>query len=109
MTSYFYHLNIFPKLIINLKKTKGQKSSSEPILWSKDHANIISEFTEELKSPKTMSYPDFAKPSVAYCDASEKGLGAVLYQEIDGKMKVISHASRTKHLKKRITICIVEN
>ena len=36
-----------------LKKTKGQKSSSEPILWSKDHANIISEFIEELKSPKT--------------------------------------------------------
>ena len=70
-----------------LEKTKGQKSSSETIPWSKDHANIISEFTEELKSPKTMSYPDFTKPFIAHCDASEKGLVAVLYQEIDGKMK----------------------
>ena len=56
-----------------------------------------------------MSYPYFTKPSIAHCDASEKGFGAVLYQEIDGKIKVISHASRTKHLKKRITIYIVEN
>ena len=57
--------------------------------------NIISEFIEELKSPKTMSYPYFTKPFVVHCDASEKSLGAVLYQEIDGKMKVISYASRT--------------
>ena len=34
-----------------------------------------------------MSYPDFTKPFIAHCDASEKGLVAVLYQEIDGKMK----------------------
>ena len=67
-----------------LKKTKGQKSSYGPILWSKDHANIIS----------NMSNPDFTKPFIAHCDASEKGLGTVLYQEIDGKMKVISYASR---------------
>ena len=72
------------------KKMKGQRSSSELILWSKDDTNIISEFIEELKSPKTMSYPDFTKPSIAQCNASEKGLGIVLYQEIDGQMKVIS-------------------
>ena len=34
-----------------------------------------------------MSYPDFTKPFIAHCDASEKGLVVVLYQEIDGKMK----------------------
>ena len=62
-----------------LKKTKGQKSSYEPILWSKDHANIVSEFIEELKSPKTMSNPDFTKPFIAHCDVSEKDLGTVLY------------------------------
>ena len=77
------------------EKMKGQKSSNKAILWSKDHANIISEFIEELKSPKTMSYPNFTKPFIVYCDGSEKRLGAVLNQEIDGKMKVISYASRT--------------
>ena len=63
------------------KKTKGQKSSNEPILWSKDHANIISELIEELRSPKAMSYADFTKPFTVHCDASEKGLGAVLFKK----------------------------
>ena len=70
-----------PKINHKFKKTKGQKSSNEPILWSKDHANIISEFIEELKSPKAMSYRDFTKPFIAHCDASEKGLGAVLFKK----------------------------
>ena len=77
------------------KKAKGQKSSSEQILWSKDHAQIISEFTGKLKSAKTMSYPDLTKPYIVHCDASQKGLGAVLYQEIGGKTKVIRYAFRT--------------
>ena len=72
---------MFPKVIINKKKTKGQKSSNKPILWSKDHANIISEFIEELKSPKTMSYPDFTKPFIVHCDASEKDLEAMFYSK----------------------------
>ena len=42
-----------------------------------------------------MSYTDFTKPFIVHCDASEKGLGAVLYQEIDDKMKLISYASQT--------------
>ena len=41
-----------------------------------------------------MSYPDFAKPFIVYCNSSGKGLGAVLYQEIDGKIKVICYAFR---------------
>ena len=42
-----------------------------------------------------MSYPDFTKPFIVHGDTSEKGLGAVFYQKLDGKMKVISYASRT--------------
>ena len=42
-----------------------------------------------------MSYPGFTKSFIVHCDASVKGLGAKLYQEIDGKMKVISYASLT--------------
>ena len=66
----------------------GQKTTQTSSL---DHTNII---IEELKSPK-LCRTDFTEPFIVHCDASEKGLEAVLYQEIDGKMKVISYASRT--------------
>ena len=37
---------------------------------------------------------DFEKSFILSCDASEAGLGAVLCQNQDGKLKVIRHASR---------------
>ena len=42
-----------------------------------------------------MSFPDFEKSFVLHCDASELGLGAVLYQKQGNKLKVISYASKT--------------
>jgi len=42
-----------------------------------------------------MSFPDFDSPFVVHCDASEKGLGAVLCQKQEGQLKVISYASRS--------------
>ena len=53
----------------------GQKTTQTSSL---DHTNII---IEELKSPK-LCRTDFTEPFIVHCDASEKGLGAVLYQEI---------------------------
>ena len=42
-----------------------------------------------------MAYPDFSLPSILHCDASEMGLGAVLYQMQGNKLRVIRYASRT--------------
>ena len=42
-----------------------------------------------------MAYPNFSSPFVEHCDASEIGLGTVLYQEQNGQMNVISYAPRT--------------
>ena len=41
-----------------------------------------------------MAYPDFNSPVVLHTDASEAGLGAVLYQKQQGRMKVIAYGSR---------------
>ena len=39
--------------------------------------------------------PDYIQPFMLNCDASEKGLGAVLYEHRDGKPRVVSYWSRT--------------
>ena len=42
-----------------------------------------------------MSNLHFSHPFIIHCDASQKGLGAVSYQKINGKTKIISFASLT--------------
>ena len=79
----------------NLKKSNGQAPSSTPITWLPSHQAIINEFIDELSNPPVMAYPNFDLPFVLHTDASQDGLGAVLYQEQDGKLRVIAYGSRT--------------
>lgn len=49
---------------------------------------------EKLSSLPVLGYADYSKPFVLHTDTSAKGLGAVIYQEQEGKLKVIVYASR---------------
>ena len=42
-----------------------------------------------------MAYPDYQKSYIVHTDASKDGLGAVLYQEQEGTVRVIAYASRS--------------
>ena len=42
-----------------------------------------------------MAYSDFSLPFIVHCNARESGLGAVLCQNQNDKMKVSSYVSRT--------------
>ena len=48
-----------------------------------------------MKSSQFLAFPDYNLPFVVHCDASELGLGAVLYQKHDNVNRVVSYASRT--------------
>uniref|UniRef100_A0A3B3YDY6 Gypsy retrotransposon integrase-like protein 1 n=1 Tax=Poecilia mexicana TaxID=48701 RepID=A0A3B3YDY6_9TELE len=78
------------------KKGNGaQLSSKTPIQWSDAHKTTLEQLIDILSHPPVLSYPDFELPFVLHTDASQQGLGAVLYQRQSGKLKVISYGSRT--------------
>ena len=74
---------------------KGQLSSRTPIKWTMHHQTIFNSLIDVLLSFPVMAYPDFTQPFVLHTDASQDGLGAVLYQRQQGQMRVIGYASRS--------------
>ena len=77
------------------KEGKRQLDSKRKIEWSDECQKIVEEIVEYLKSPSVIAYPNFEEPFIVHTDASQEGLGAALYQVQDGKMRIISLASRT--------------
>jgi len=82
------------------KSSKGGKRgdhlpSKTPICWSSEHSAVVSYLVDMLTSPPILAYPRFDLPFVLHTDASNEGLGAVLYQEQCGKLRVIAYGSRT--------------
>ena len=71
------------------------KSSNQPVTWTSTHQSILAQLIDCLVSAPVMAYPDPHKPYVLHTDASESGLGAVLYQEQNGILRVIAYGSRT--------------
>ena len=56
------------------------------MVWMEQHQKAVETLLDRLVSPPILGYPDFSKPFVLHTDASQEGLGAVLYQKQDGKM-----------------------
>lgn len=88
------------KLPHHPRKTKTKKvsnvvPSNKPILWTDQHQQALEQLIECLLHPPVLGFPDFTQPFVVHTDASHQGLGAVLYQKQDGKLRVIAYGSRT--------------
>lgn len=77
-------------------KTKGpQLPSRTPVEWTSEHQQILECLINILTNPPVLAYPDFDHPFILHTDASQQGLGAVLYQNQGGKMRVVAYGSRT--------------
>ena len=76
-------------------KRKTQAPSRTPVTWSPSHQERLEILVDKLARPPIMAFPDYEKPFVVHTDASQDGLGAVLYQRQEGKLRVIAYASRT--------------
>ena len=74
---------------------KGQIKSNVTINWIDRHQQSLKEIIQLLTNAPLLAFPEPEKPYVLHTDASQDGLGAVLYQKQDGMNRVIAYASRT--------------
>ena len=74
---------------------QGQLPSSSPVSWTDTHHQVLSHLVDQLSTPPILGYPDLNEPFILHTDASQAGLGAVLYQRSQGMLKVIAYGSRT--------------
>ena len=65
------------------------------MIWNKKHQSILDRLIEQLISPPITAYLNFSDHFILHTDASEVGLGAVLYQYQYGLLRVIAYGSRT--------------
>ena len=73
------------------------KSKKVPTKWSwnEDQQKAMDRVIEKLTSPSILAYADYTLPFILHTDASNEGLGAVLYQKHGGIDRVIAYASRS--------------
>lgn len=69
--------------------------SKKRIVWTKDHQSALDELIEFAINPPVLAYPDFEQQFFLHTDASAAGLGCILYQQQEGKTRVIGYGSRT--------------
>lgn len=76
-------------------KKQNQLPSYHPITWTDKHQAVLCQLIDYLSSPPVLGYPDFDAAFILHCDASQDGLGAILYQRQEGRLVVIAYGSRT--------------
>lgn len=77
------------------RRRQGGLPSNTPIQWTQSHQETLNFLIDKLITPPILGYPDLTQSSILHCDASQDGLGAMLYQRQNSKLMVIGYASRT--------------
>ena len=91
------------KPITNLLLTKGRTTASGAKIsekkmavdWTNECQIALDSLIEAVTTAPIMAYPDFSEEFILHTDASLLGLGCILYQKQEGKMRVIAYGSRT--------------
>ncbi len=80
--------NYFREMIPNYSKLMAPLESlrkASTIVWTQEFRELYAKIRAILTSEIILSYPDFAQPFNIGTDASNRGIGSVLYQVIQDK------------------------
>ncbi len=64
-------------------------------MWTEECERSCSDLKNMLTSALILAFADFTKPFVLEIDASHQGLGTVLSQDQQGKLKPVAYASHS--------------
>ena len=83
------------EVITGLENQSKRTAKKTFVEWT-GAADFAFEHLKKLcTSTPILAYPDYKLPFVLHTDSSSEGLGAVLYQKQEGKLRVIAYASRS--------------
>ncbi|KAK3106230.1 hypothetical protein FSP39_015710 [Pinctada imbricata] len=85
----------FIKSFASIAKPLHKLANSNKFQWTEDCQNAFNLLKRKLIESPILAYPNFTETFILDTDASDKGIGAVLSQNIDGNERVIAYASRT--------------
>uniref|UniRef100_A0A3B3IF94 Gypsy retrotransposon integrase-like protein 1 n=1 Tax=Oryzias latipes TaxID=8090 RepID=A0A3B3IF94_ORYLA len=84
------------RLVAELEGNKVRKKSARGLTnhWTEECQRSFEALKAKLTTTPVLAYADFSRPFILEVDASNGGLGAVLSQEQEGKVRPIAYASR---------------
>lgn len=83
------------RLVAELGGTKMRRSESAVVeKWSEECQQSFEALKAKLTTAPVLAYADFSCPLILEVDASHGGLGAMLSQEQDGRVRPIAYASQ---------------
>ncbi|XP_041862171.1 uncharacterized protein LOC121653037 [Melanotaenia boesemani] len=84
------------RLVAEQTVGKSRKPTKMPLaaVWTDECEHSFEDLKTKLASAPVLAYANFALPFILEVDASYDGLGAVLSQEQDGKIRPVAYASR---------------
>lgn len=87
------------QLVAKLARTKNKRGRGIALhdAWTNDCEHSFNNLKTKLAASPVLAYANFKLPFILEVDASHDGLGAVLSQEQEGKVRPIAYASRSLH------------
>ena len=83
------------EVITGLENQSKRTAKKTYIEWTDAAVTAFELLKAMCVSTPILAYPDYQLPFTLHTDSSTDGLGAVLYQKQDGKLRVIAYASRS--------------
>lgn len=85
------HIDRYSEITTGL--TDALVGTRKAFKWTPTMQESFEETKKAVATAAKLTRPDFSKPFVLQTDASQVGMAAVLFQEVDGQKRIISFAS----------------